>query len=101
MYKTGVPDNKAISVELGKLPELKKFMKRVMPFVAFMKEKVESSGLSALESSLPWDEMKVLEENLEYIVNSLQLEGCQLSWSTELGEKGEDCKPGQPLIAFR
>ena len=101
MYKTGVPDNKTISVEMGKLPELKKFMKRVMPFVAFMKEKVESSGLSALESSLPWDEMKVLEENLEYIVNSLQLEGCQLSWSTELGEKGEDCKPGQPLIAFR
>ena len=39
MYKAGVPDNKAISVEMGKKPELKKFMKRVMPFVAFMKDK--------------------------------------------------------------
>ena len=61
MYKTGTPDNKAISVEMGKKTELKKFMKRVMPFVAFMKEKVVSTGISALDTSLPWDEMSVLQ----------------------------------------
>ena len=101
MYKTGVPDNKAISVEMGKKPELKKYMKRVMPFVAFMKEKVVTSGMSALDTSLPWDEMKVLEENKDYIVNTLQLEDLNLAASSELGEKGEDCRPGQPLISFR
>merc|ERR1719391_956034 len=100
MYQTGVPDNKAISVAMGKKPELKKFMKRVMPFVAFMKDKVAASGLSVLDTSLPWDEMEVLTSNREYIVNTLQLEGLNLAWSTELGEKGEDCRPGQPLIAF-
>ena len=53
------PDNKAVSQELAKKPELKKFMKKTMPFVAFMKEKVGSKGLAALDTSLPWDEMKV------------------------------------------
>ena len=53
------PDNKAVSQELAKKPELKKFMKKTMPFVAFMKEKVGSKGLEALDTSLPWDEMKV------------------------------------------
>lgn len=104
MYK-GNPstaiDNKAISVELGKRQELKKFMKKVMPFVAFTKEKVATSGLSVLETSLPWDEMKVLSDNITYIVTNLGLEGLDLALSSELGEKGEDCRPGAPIISFR
>ena len=72
-----------------------------MPFVAFMQDRVESVGLSALDTSLPWDEMAVLEANKDYIANTLGLEGCSLAWSTDLGEKGEDCRPGQPLITFR
>lgn len=101
LCKAGTTDKKVISVEMGKKPELKKFMKRVMPFVAFMMERVESVGETALDTSLPWDERSVLEVNLDYLVSSLQLEGCTLDWSTSLGEKGEDCKPGQPLITFR
>ena len=101
LYKAGTPDKKAVSVEMGKKPELKKYMKRVMPFVAFMMERVESVGQAALDTSLPWDERSVLEVNLDYLVSSLQLEGCDLDWSTSLGEKGEDCRPGQPLISFR
>jgi len=99
--KDTVVDNKAVSVELGKKPELKKFMKKVMPFVAFMKEKVSTSGLSVLDTSLPWDEMKVLSENISYIITSIGLEGVDLALSSELGERGEECRPGAPIITFR
>merc|ERR1719445_1562916 len=68
-------DNKTVSVQLGKNPDLKKYMKKLMPFVAFMKEKVSSSGsLNVLDTSLPWDEVKVLRENLSYLVTTLGLE---------------------------
>jgi len=99
--KDTLVDNKAVSVEMAKKPEVKKFMKKVMPFVAFTKEKVLTSGLSALDTSLPWDEMKVLSDNLTYIVTTLGLEGVDLALSSDLGEKGEDCRPGAPIIAFR
>lgn len=39
-----LPDNKVIASELGALPELKKYMKRVMPFVAMIKVRCGGSG---------------------------------------------------------
>ncbi len=48
---------------LGKKAELKKYMKKVMPFVAFMQERVDTVGVSALDTSLPWDETDVLVKN--------------------------------------
>merc|ERR1712226_1259219 len=32
--------------------------------------------------------------------STLDLEGVALAWSTDLGEKGEDCRPGAPFITF-
>ena len=95
------PDNKLVSQELAKKAELKKFMKKTMPFVAFMKDKVVTKGLSALDTSLPWDETTVLKDNLSYITTSLDLEAVDIASASDLGEKGEDCRPGAPFITFR
>merc|ERR1719397_2285369 len=84
-----VVDNKAVSVRLGKLPELKKYMKKVMPFVAYTKDQVAIRGLEALDTQLPWDEVQVLTDNLSYLLATLDLEGVDVALSTELGgERG-------------
>ena len=67
------PDNKEISVVLSSKPELKKYMKRVMPFVQATRDKVNSTGLSALRLTLDFDEMAVLATNKAYLENTLDV----------------------------
>lgn len=46
-------------------------MKRVMPFVQLIKQKIETIGLSALNLTLDFNEFDVLEKNKEYLKNTL------------------------------
>ncbi|XP_037125115.1 leucine--tRNA ligase, cytoplasmic [Syngnathus acus] len=97
-----LPDNKVIAGELGALPELKKYMKRVMPFVAMIKENLEKNGPRVLDLELEFDERAVLMENLVYLTNSLELEGIDILFASEADDKvKEDCCPGQPYCVFR
>lgn len=97
-----VPDNKSISQELGKIADLKKWMKKVMPFVQFTKERISSVGMSALDLTLEFDEKQVLMDNLSYITNDLLLEGIEVIYSSDAGDKiQEECRPGNPFIQFR
>ncbi|XP_077596288.1 leucine--tRNA ligase, cytoplasmic [Stigmatopora nigra] len=97
-----LPDNKLIASELGALPELKKYMKRVMPFVAMIKEKLEKNGPRVLDLELEFDERAVLMENLVYLTNSLELEQIDILFAFEGDDKvKEDCCPGQPFCVFR
>lgn len=48
-------------------------MKRVMPFVQVVREKMEQIGLSALDLTLDFDEFKVLQDNKQYLENTLDV----------------------------
>ncbi|XP_037543232.1 leucine--tRNA ligase, cytoplasmic [Nematolebias whitei] len=97
-----LPDNKVIANELGALPELKKYMKRVMPFVAMIKENLEKNGPRVLDLELEFDERTVLMDNLVYLTNSLELEQIDVLFASEADDKvKEDCCPGKPFSVFR
>ena len=96
-----LPENKIIAVELGKLQELKRYMKRVMPFVQIIREKMELLGLSALNLSLDFNEFSVLEINKKYLENTLDLENIEIKYTDEAPEKTrEECCPGCPYMNF-
>ncbi|XP_053599926.1 leucine--tRNA ligase, cytoplasmic [Plodia interpunctella] len=100
---SGLPDNKTISIELGKVAELKKYMKRVMPFVQATREDVGRVGVDALAVGLPFDEAAVLLDNRQYLLSTLDLESLEVKHtdSEDTPEKTkEDCAPGQPHINF-
>ena len=48
-------------------------MKKVMPFVAFTKERVAQVGKGALDLKLEFDGKAVLERDAAYLANSLQV----------------------------
>ncbi|KAG9265968.1 leucine-tRNA ligase, cytoplasmic [Astyanax mexicanus] len=97
-----LPDNKVIAMELGAMPELKKYMKRVMPFVAMIKDNLEKNGPRVLDLELEFDERAVLLENIVYLTNSLELDQIDVLFASEADEKvKEDCCPGKPFSVFR
>lgn len=68
-----LPDNKTLSVELSKKPELQKYMKRVMPFVQATREKLQKLGSKALAVTLEFNEAEVLKNNSIYLANTLDV----------------------------
>uniref|UniRef100_A0A8D8W9F9 leucine--tRNA ligase n=1 Tax=Cacopsylla melanoneura TaxID=428564 RepID=A0A8D8W9F9_9HEMI len=98
-----LPENKLLSTSLSARPELKKYMKRVMPFVQATKEKVAKEGVKSLNLTLDFDEMNVLTLNKVYLENTSDLEALDLRYSdiAEAPENvREDCCPGLPFISF-
>lgn len=67
----GFPDNKVISEEFNNKEELSKHKKKVMPFVVYLKEQVQKKGISALNSTLDFNELDVLNINHKYLVQTL------------------------------
>ncbi|XP_018341238.1 PREDICTED: leucine--tRNA ligase, cytoplasmic [Trachymyrmex septentrionalis] len=96
-----LPDNKVLSTTFAGKAELKKYMKRVMPFVQLVKEKMETVGLSALNLTLDFDEFHVLETNKQYLKNTLGIHDIVIKYTDEATEKTrEECCPGAPYINF-
>ncbi|CAG9091449.1 unnamed protein product [Plutella xylostella] len=100
---TGLPDNKAISTALNSIPDLKKYMKRVMPFVQATRENMDKIGADALSVGLLFDEAAILRDNTPYLLSTLDLDSIEVKHtdSPDAPEKTkEDCSPGQPHVSF-
>lgn len=95
------PENKVIVSELKTVDVVKKFMKKVMPFVQHIKEKVTADGIRGMDRTSEFDEKKTLESGLDYLVSSLDLEGVEIKYSEDATEKiQEQCAPGKPFSSF-
>ena len=68
-----MPDNKLLSATLSNLDAVSKHMKKVMPFVQSVKNRVLVQGIKALNLTLDFDEKEVLETNIEYLMSTLDV----------------------------
>lgn len=120
-------DNKVILNQLTPREELKKYMKKVMPFVAFVKEQVAKKGASALNTAIDFDELETLKTNQQYLQETLkvtksnqmikfqklkfffkhfffQLKGLDILLTTDIKEgmnvNVEDIVPAKPLVVY-
>lgn len=76
-------------------------MKRLMPFVQVIREKIQLVGLNAFNLTLDFDEFKVLQDNKKYLENTLDLENIVIKYTNEAPEKTrEECCPGAPYMNF-
>jgi len=95
------PDNRDIMNRMKQVPEVKSAMKKLMPFVQHVKESVERDGPAALETTLPFDERQVLDENRPFLTKALELVSVEVKPSSEADKRiQEDCAPGKPFSVF-
>lgn len=101
-YNGSLPDNKIIAGKLAKCESLKKYMKKAMPFAEFRKQIVLKLGEEAFNLTTPFDERKVLEENLVYLSNALEVVSIKIvdAHESEDPKVLEDCCPSRPMILF-
>ena len=72
--KSELPDNKEIVQILSKEEKLTKFMKRdTMPFVQTIREKFPVKGTDVFFETSEYDEIALLEENIEYFKQTLNV----------------------------
>ncbi|KAK0084718.1 hypothetical protein PV325_006527 [Microctonus aethiopoides] len=96
-----LPENKVIASKLSGVAELKKFMKRVMPFVQATREKMEVVGIAALNLTLDFNEVDVLNICMDYLKSTLNLDNIEIQFSSEASDKTkEECCPGYPYMTF-
>lgn len=97
-----LPDNKEISKSLGSLPELKKHMKKVMPFAQTIRERLIIVGESAFRNTVDFDEQKIIQESMGYLKATLDLESLVMKWTHECDDDRTKSEviPGEPFLTL-
>lgn len=78
-------------------------MKKVMPFVARVREGVETLGKAAMAVTVDFDEKEILALNQEYLRNTLDLESLEIRFTddpTATEKMKEEVRPGIPFIVY-
>ena len=105
-----LPDNKQLANHFKDRPEIdKKYQKKLMPFVIYLKELLGKSGeISALDRHLSFNEYEVLQLNQEYLRRTLGIEQIEIRSTDEneidatiLLNNIDDISPGKPFVHFR
>lgn len=94
---------KEIMTELMQDPSLKAFGKHLGPFAAFKRDEAAAFGASALDASLPFDELALIAENVPYLQQKLQVqvEVCSAeSAKPDHKDAAGNSQPGKPGIHF-
>jgi len=107
--KHALPDNKQLAIHFKDRSEIdKKYQKKLMPFVTYLKELLEKSGnIESLDQHLSFDEYDVLQMNQDYLRRTLDVEqiDIRLTDTNEIDATTltnfEDILPGKPMVHFR
>ena len=91
-------EDRALLDDLRKHPALAKDMKKAMPFVVILKERVSHAGPAALDLGLLYDEEDVLRKYTAYITRTLELTSINVVSSSEA--EPTTALPGEPAGAF-
>ncbi|CAF4615853.1 unnamed protein product [Rotaria sp. Silwood1] len=104
-----LPDSKKLAVHFKDCPEIdKKYQKKLMPFVIYLKELLEKSDdIISLDRHLSFDENQILQLNQDYLRRAIHVEQIDIRLTdgndtdTTMLSNLEDIVPGKPLIHFR
>ena len=98
---------RALSKVVTQLPGVKgnkKIIKAAMQFVGFMANEYTKKGIGALDLTLPFDEQKLLTDNLDYVKKVVELEDLVLvdAATPEAAEANlsNPAEPGKPAPFF-
>lgn len=78
-------------------------MKKVMPFVQQVCERVDQLGKAAMAVTVDFDEHEIMTVNLSYLKNTLDLESLEVRFTDDPAAEQkmrEEVRPGVPFIVY-
>jgi len=98
-------DWKDVMQALMQEPSLKSVAKHVGPFAAFKRDEAAQSGICALDAALPFDEMALLAEHVEYLQDKLRMPVILASSAEPVEPDHKDAastaQPGKPAVHYK